>query len=84
VQEWLRNIAKHSGARSAEVSLSIVGSDLRLVVKDGGCGFDVDSARGRGLGLVSIEERIRLCRGTVQIASELRRGTTLTACIPVA
>jgi PAS domain S-box-containing protein len=83
VQEWLRNIAKHSGASSAEIGLSIVGSDLRLVVKDCGCGFDVDRARGGGLGMVSIEERVRLCRGTVEIASELNRGTTLTACIPL-
>ena len=83
VQEWLRNIAKHSGAKSAEVILSIEGSDLRLVIKDAGRGFDVDRARGGGLGMVSIEERVRLCRGTVEIASELTRGTTLTARIPL-
>jgi PAS domain S-box-containing protein len=66
LQEWLRNIAKHSGAKSAEVILSIAGSDLHVVVKDAGKGFNVDSARGDGLGLVSIEERIRLCRGTIE------------------
>jgi PAS domain S-box-containing protein len=84
VQEWLRNIAKHSGAKSAEVIVSIEGSDLGLVIKDAGRGFDVDRARGGGLGMVSIEERVRLCRGTVEIASQLTRGTTLTARIPLA
>jgi PAS domain S-box-containing protein len=84
VQEWLRNIAKHSGAKSAEVILSNVEGDLSLVIKDAGRGFDVDRARGGGLGMVSIEERIRHCRGTVGVASELTRGTTLTARIPLA
>ena len=83
VQEWLRNIAKHSGAKSAEVMLSISGSELHLVIKDAGQGFEVDRARGRGLGIASIEERVRLCRGTVEIESQLTWGTKLTARIPL-
>lgn len=83
VQEWLRNIARHAHAKSAEVILSIAGNDLHLAVKDKGCGFDVDRARGSGLGMVSIEERVRLCQGTVEIHSQLNRGTTLTARIPL-
>jgi PAS domain S-box-containing protein len=83
LQEWLRNIAKHSGAKSAEVSLSLADGHLHVVVRDAGKGFDVDSARGGGLGLVSIEERVRMCQGTVEITSRLNRGTTLTARIPL-
>jgi PAS domain S-box-containing protein len=83
LQEWLRNIAKHSGAKSADVTLSILDSDLHVVVKDAGKGFNVNSARGDGLGLVSIEERIRLCRGRVEIISGMNRGTTLQARIPL-
>jgi signal transduction histidine kinase len=83
VQEWLRNIAVHSHAKSAEVILSIAGNELHLAVKDEGCGFDVDRARGTGLGLVSIEERVRLCQGVVEIRSQLNRGTTLTISIPL-
>jgi PAS domain S-box-containing protein len=83
LQEWLRNVAKHSGAKFAEVTLSIAGSDLHVLVKDAGKGFNVDSARGGGLGLVSIEERIRLCRGTIEITSRLNQGTTLKARIPL-
>jgi signal transduction histidine kinase len=83
LQEWLRNIAKHSGAKSAEVSLSLVDGHLHVVVRDAGKGFDVDSARGGGLGLVSIEERVRMCQGTVEITSRLNRGTTLIARIPL-
>lgn len=83
VQECLRNIAKHSGAKSAEVTLSIAGHDLCLVVRDAGRGFDVGQARGGGLGMISIEERVRLCRGTVEITSQLGLGTTLAARIPL-
>jgi len=83
VQEWLRNVAKHSHAKSAEVVVSIAANDLHLVIKDGGQGFDVEEARGKGLGLVSVEERIRMCQGTVKITSELNRGSTLEARIPL-
>jgi signal transduction histidine kinase len=83
VQEWLRNIAKHAHTKSAEVNISITDNNLHLVIKDHGRGFDVDRARGSGLGLVSIEERVRLCQGTVEITSQLGQGTTLTACIPL-
>ena len=83
VQEWLRNIAKHSRAKSAEVVVSIAANDLHLVIKDGGQGFDVEKARGKGLGLVSVEERIRICQGTVKITSELNRGAALEARIPL-
>jgi len=83
VQEWLRNIAKHAQTKSAEVNLSIRDSNLHLVITDHGRGFDVDRARGSGLGMVSIEERVRLWQGTVEITSQLGQGTTLTACIPL-
>jgi PAS domain S-box-containing protein len=84
VQEWLRNIAKHARAKSAEVVVSIAANDLHLVIKDGGQGFDVEEARGKGLGLVSIEERVRICQGTVKITSEFNRGSALEARIPLA
>ena len=83
VQEWLRNIAKHAQAKSAEVSLSITNNNLHLLINDDGRGFDVDRVRGSGLGMVSIEERVRLCQGTVEITSQIGQGTTLTACIPL-
>ncbi len=83
VQESLRNVARHSGAKAAEVELAIVGNDLHLSIRDEGRGFDVETARSRGLGMVSVEERVRLCHGSVQITSKLNRGTTLTARIPL-
>jgi two-component system sensor histidine kinase UhpB len=82
-QEWLRNIAKYARAKST-ISVAIEGGQLRLVINDQGPGFDVERARGKGLGLVSIEERVRFCQGTVRISSEPGRGSTLEAVIPIA
>jgi PAS domain S-box-containing protein len=83
VQESLRNVARHSGATAAEVVLTIEGDELHLSIKDEGRGFDVESARGCGLGMVSVEERVRLCQGSVEITSELNKGTKLSARIPL-
>jgi signal transduction histidine kinase len=83
VQESLRNVAKHSGSKAAEVVLAIEGTDLHLAIKDQGRGFDVEHARGSGLGMLSVGERVRLCRGSIEIISELDRGTTVTAHIPL-
>jgi PAS domain S-box-containing protein len=81
-QEWLRNVAKYARARAA-VAVAIEDGHLRLVITDEGPGFDVERARGKGLGLVSIEERVRFCQGTVRISSAPGRGSTLEAVIPI-
>jgi signal transduction histidine kinase len=53
---------------------------VHLVVKDGGRGFDVAAARtGRGIGLINMEERIRLVNGDLAIESQPQHGTTIHA-----
>jgi two-component system sensor histidine kinase UhpB len=66
-QEALRNVAAHAGARSVRVTLVRTDGELLLHVIDDGRGFEIESARGRGLGLVSMEERVRLVHGTLRI-----------------
>ncbi len=83
VQESLRNVAKHSQAKRAQVTVAIEDTTLLLTIRDEGKGFETDQARGDGLGIVNIRERIHLCGGTVEITSQLNRGTTLTARIPL-
>jgi two-component sensor histidine kinase len=59
-QEALGNVAKHAKARQVRVSVARDGGDVVLAVVDDGCGFDLtEPRRRRGLGLVSLEERIR-------------------------
>ena len=82
--EALRNVARHSGAQSAAVVLKRVGEGLELHVSDSGKGFDVGTFKvGGGLGLISIEERLRLLQGTCEIHSAPERGTTLIARVPL-
>ena len=82
-QESLRNIAEHSGAKSARLTLIKTDDALELRIVDRGVGFDPLKAKERrGLGLVSIEERIRLSHGSFEIESHPGSGTELKVSIP--
>ncbi len=85
-QEALRNVITHARATHAEVGLNRIDDRLTLTIADDGAGFDISkSGRGsHGLGLVSINERARLCGGTVSIVTELAKGTRLRVQVPAA
>jgi PAS domain S-box-containing protein len=81
--EAMRNISKHSEAKSASVSLLEDGDVLQLEVADSGRGFDVERARrGSGIGLISAEERVKLLRGTFEVKSVPMSGTAIVVRIP--
>jgi signal transduction histidine kinase len=83
--EALRNVSRHSGARSVNVTLREEDAVLTLEVSDPGCGFDVERAkRESGIGLASAEERVKLLQGTFEIRSKPEAGTTLIARVPLA
>jgi len=83
-QESLRNIVKHSGVDHAEMTLTMDERAVCLHVVDSGSGFDLSSARNDGgLGLASMEERIRLVQGSFRISTEPGGGSKLLATIPL-
>ena len=83
LQEALHNSAKHSGTRHFKVRLWGTSDGIHLTVSDSGVGFDVKSAaKGRGLGLTSMQERVRLMNGTIMIDSKPMAGTTIHVCVP--
>ncbi|HXW54591.1 MAG TPA: PAS domain S-box protein [Candidatus Cybelea sp.] len=84
VQEALHNAVKYSGASQFVVSLTATGNEVRLVVRDGGAGFDLEEAkRSHGLGLASMQERMNLINGRLYIESRPGKGTTIIAAVPV-
>lgn len=82
-QEALQNVAKHSTAKQAQVSLTRSSGLLSLTVEDHGAGATLRGSAAVGLGLVSMRERARLVNGTFQFHSEPNRGTTVMVGVPV-
>jgi PAS domain S-box-containing protein len=83
VQEALNNARKYSGTDVVRIELQKSDGDLHLEIRDFGCGFDVESARKRGFGLLGMNERVRLLGGDFSILSEKDAGTTITARLPI-
>ena len=84
-QEALNNAAKYSGIRQFAVELGGTADEVQLVVSDAGAGFDVEAAkRERGLGLVSMQERVHLVRGRFSVESAPGKGTRISAVVPLA
>lgn len=83
VQEALQNALKHSKAHNVSVHLSGERGVLTLSIVDDGVGFDVDGAAGRGLGLISMNERLDAVGGSLEIRSTPGVGTQLKIRVPV-
>ncbi len=83
-QEALHNVARHSRAASALVTLGQVDDDLVLTVTDHGVGFDPAAiSAGSSLGLDSMQERLRHVRGELTIQSSKGAGTYVRARVPL-
>ena len=83
VQEGLANFKKHSGAQQALVSLRVNAEEVSVSVLDKGCGFDMQQV-SHGLGVRSMEERVRSLSGDFMIQSAPGKGTAVSAWVPLA
>ena len=83
-QEALTNIVRHAGARTARVELVRAQTGVDLRISDDGIGFITRERMGSGLGLRSIDERVRLARGEVRVESRPGEGTKVVVRIPAA
>ena len=84
LQEALHNGVMHSGVRKFSVQLWGESDEINLRVSDLGVGFDIRVARrGRGLGLIRIEQRVNLAEGTFSIDSQPEKGTTVHVSLPL-
>jgi signal transduction histidine kinase len=84
LQEALSNAVKHSGARHCKVTLQGLTDALTLEVIDDGRGFDAAAMwRAHGLGLIGMQERLKLVDGDVVIESKVGAGTAVHASVPL-
>ena len=88
IQGAVGNIVQHSKARNATIVLEYQPAEFLLTISDDGQGFNVAEITdveesGRGRGLFSMRERIGFLGGTSGIKSEIGKGTTVWARIPV-
>jgi PAS domain S-box-containing protein len=84
LQEALHNTAKHSGIRQCRVRLWEAHGWVHLVVSDEGRGFDLAAMKeNRGIGLITMQERVSLVDGALRIESQPGSGTTVHARVPI-
>jgi PAS domain S-box-containing protein len=86
IQECLQNVMKHAGASEVRVRLIGTSHGVGVCVRDNGKGFAQDTAGipARGLGLISMQERVRLFGGRFRIRAYPGGGTEIHAWLPVA
>lgn len=77
IQEGLRNVSRHSGARHATVTLAVVDHELHLTIDDDGCGPPDPGQRGHRFGLESMASRCRVCNGSLTMLPGPDGGTRL-------
>ncbi|MBM3275029.1 MAG: sensor histidine kinase, partial [Candidatus Sericytochromatia bacterium] len=84
-QESLQNVLKHAEASEVLVRLLGTAKGIGVCIHDNGKGFDPepDGTASRGLGLISMEERVRPFQGTFRIRSSPGKGTEVHAWVPV-
>jgi PAS domain S-box-containing protein len=81
-QEALNNVAKHSQASNARISIHYEAGELVLAISDDGDGFDAARVAPTRWGVTTMRERIASVGGRLDIESAPGSGTTVRACIP--
>ena len=87
-QEALSNVRRHAGASRSVVKVEFGDDSIKMTVSDNGKGFELpsrseDLASTGKLGIIGMRERARLLRGTLEVKSELGKGTQVVTRIPL-
>ena len=83
-QEAMSNSLRHSKADQMSIRLSRVGGDARLTFQDNGIGFDLESKKQTSYGLLTIEERVNVLGGGMQLITEPGKGVVIDIWVPTA
>lgn len=82
IQEFTANTLKHAKATQINVYISLINDELNMIFEDNGRGFDI-SKKSRGIGILNIENRIKMLNGQIKIDSLIGRGTAIFLKIPI-
>lgn len=88
LQEALNNVAKHAGASRIEVRFTYSHPQVIMMIKDNGQGFEmktpgaINAGGPRGIGLVSMRERVASVGGSIDIRSSVGKGTIIRVAAP--
>jgi signal transduction histidine kinase/ligand-binding sensor domain-containing protein len=82
VQESINNILKHSKATRAEIQIKRKSSQIEILIKDNGKGFEKNNSAD-GFGLIGISERVRMLGGEFSIQSAPGQGTSINIKLPI-
>src|SRR5258706_13468348 len=82
-QEALTNVLRHARASEFKVLLAFDSSEIRLELRDNGCGFD-PQRKHEGFGLQGMRERAEGMGGRLTIQSAPGKGTAISIVLPVA
>jgi len=87
VQELFNNVVQHSGAKRSDLTMSSDNMFLYIKLTDDGQGFEHNYKKmevlRKGMGISSIEERLKLMRGKLEIKSQIGKGTEIKIHIPI-
>ncbi len=78
-QEALSNVARHTHATLVHMKLVVSGDTVTLTLEDNGQGFDATQRDGQGVGLHSMQERMKALGGDVRVESSPGKGTQVVA-----
>lgn len=87
VQETINNFLKHSASSRIDIKLEFESREMHLIIKDYGKGFNVlqhlnNKSECNGTGLNNIIKRTEIIGGTIQIESEINKGTLIKIKLP--
>lgn len=82
VQEALQNINKYAKPKNVTLDISIEKENLIIHLKDDGNGFDIKKVT-KGIGIKNMKSRVQKLKGTLEIQSELKQGTSICIKIPI-
>lgn len=88
IQEALSNVQKHADATRVNITISYTQDQLEIVVGDNGKGFKLKTTQGLDeesthYGLMGMYERVELIEGSMNIQSEVGKGTEIKIAIPL-